>query len=110
MGDRGQLLSEKNLVVLNNEGTRPEYELEDDLFSLALVALVLVLRCEPEGLYLRSYGKTRLNQSRITAGLRALDAGYDPWVGKKVRELLSGSLKSSSATNHSPCKPTLSTP
>ena len=57
MGDQGQLLSEKNLVVLNNEGTRPEYELEDDLFSLALVVLLLVLQCEPEGLYLRSYGR-----------------------------------------------------
>lgn len=60
-GDKNQLLNDKNLFVVNNEGTKPDYELDDDLFSLGLLAIVLVLKCDPQSLYLGSKKKWRLN-------------------------------------------------
>jgi hypothetical protein len=98
-GDEHQLLSEKNLNILNLKGTKPDYNIEDDLFSLGLVVIVIVLKCSPKDLYQHNtFGERRHNMAKIQAGLQIIDEVYDAWIGKKVRELLWGSLKSSNAT------------
>jgi hypothetical protein len=94
-GDKNQLLNDKNLFVVNNEGTKPDYDLDDDLFSLGLLAIVLALKCDPHSLYLGSNKKWRLNQTRISIGLRLVEQNYDSWVWKKVQWLLQKGLKES---------------
>ena len=79
--------------MVNNEGTKPHYDLNDDLFSLGLLAIVLVLKCDPHSLYLGNYKKWRLNQARITAGLKLIEHNYDIWVWKKVQLLLERGAK-----------------
>lgn len=46
-GDKDQLLSRHLLNYLHYQGTDPHYTIEDDLFSLAMVIITVVLDCSP---------------------------------------------------------------
>lgn len=46
-GDKKQLLSTSLLNYLYYQGTEPKYRLEDDLFSLGMIIIAIVLECTP---------------------------------------------------------------
>ena len=85
--------------MLNLKGTKPDYNIEDDLFSLGMMVVAIVLRCSPKDLYQENmFGERRHHVERIGEGLDIINRLYDGWVGRKMRELLWGCLKSSNAT------------
>lgn len=47
-GDEQQFLSINMLTFMNNSGCWPIYDYEDDLFSLALLTIAIVLKCNPK--------------------------------------------------------------
>ena len=53
-GDENQFLNDNLLDYLHYQGTDPQYEIEDDLFSLAMIILAIVLKCRPRELYIVS--------------------------------------------------------
>ena len=72
-GDDSQFLNTNLLDYLHYQGTDPQYEIEDDLFSLAMVILTIVLKCKPKDLYITMEGHlTKLNRNKIDEGLRIM--------------------------------------
>jgi len=52
-GDQQQFLSPDMLIVKNHKGSDPKYKKKDDLFSLGLLVICLILNCQPKDLYIR---------------------------------------------------------
>lgn len=72
-GDMEQLLSPRMLEILNHEGSDPNYEREDDLYSLGLLAILLALRSPPETLYTKDrHNRWAYNLPLIHEGLSIL--------------------------------------
>jgi hypothetical protein len=63
-GDHNQILSPKLLTLLQYESTLPDYEIEDDLFSLGLMIIAIVMRAHPREFYVQKEGRLRVVNER----------------------------------------------
>jgi len=80
-GDTQQLLSSHLLNYLYYQGTEPKYTLEDDLFSLAMIVIAVVLGDKPEGLYfMDSWNSKKVNVKKLQDGRQKLKSLYRPWI------------------------------
>ena len=76
-GDQNQILSSKLLNYLYYQGTAPHYTIEDDLFSLGLLIIIIVLGVDPREMYFIDNSNFRnLNKKKIAEGLRMLKEKY----------------------------------
>ena len=58
------------LIVRNHKGSDPKYQKKDDLFSLGLMIICLILECEPKELYkMDDLNSFSFNIKKIKEGL-----------------------------------------
>ncbi len=93
-GDHNQILSPKLLALLQYESTLPDYDIEDDLFSLGLMIVAIATRTHPKEFYLQKEGRLRvLDERRLEEGVKTIEKSFHAWIGRKVRKFLWGALK-----------------
>ena len=88
-GDQQQFLSAPLLNYLYYQGTDPKYNIHDDLYSLGLVVIAIVLEVEPKELFfVDSCNFKKANKKKINEGLGLIKENYGGLINSKVKELL----------------------